>query len=97
MVKLKKIDFSSSRVGDAGLIYFLEKTEQIYSISNIKANNNFISEKIEKLMLDLLVKNKHLIKFALSGNRLSICCLNRINKILNRNQKEKDDKEPNKL
>ena len=27
MVKLKKIDFSSSRVGDAGLIYFLEKTE----------------------------------------------------------------------
>ena len=48
-------------------------------------------------MLDLLVKNKHLIKFALSGNRLSICCLNRINKILNRNQKEKDDKEPNKL
>eukprot|EP00828_Plagiopyla_frontata_P015018 TRINITY_DN19544_c0_g1_i1.p2 TRINITY_DN19544_c0_g1~~TRINITY_DN19544_c0_g1_i1.p2 ORF type:complete len:136 (+),score=30.84 TRINITY_DN19544_c0_g1_i1:41-409(+) len=57
-------DFGSSRVGDAGLIYFLEKTEQIYSILNIKANNNFISEKIEKLMLDLLVKNKHLVKFA---------------------------------
>ena len=32
MVKLRKIDFGSSRVGDAGLIYFLEKTESIFSI-----------------------------------------------------------------
>ena len=54
IVKLRKIDFGSSRVGDAGLIYFLEKTENIYQILNIKASNNFISEKIEKLMIDLL-------------------------------------------
>ena len=48
-------------------------------------------------MLDLLQKNKHLIKFSLGGNRLSICCLNRVKKILDRNLKEKEDKEPNKL
>ena len=63
----------------------------------IKATDNFISEKIEKIIIDLLEKNKSLIEFPLTGNRLSVCCLNRIKKILLRNVHELENREPNKL
>lgn len=38
-----------------------------------------------------------MIQLSLKGNRLSVCCLNRIRKILLRNTKNLEDKEPNKL
>ena len=64
---------------------------------SIRATDNYISEKIEKILLEVLEKNKSLIEFNVSGNRLSLCCLNRIQKILQRNQKALEEKEPNKI
>jgi len=44
-----------------------------------------------------LERNGSLIHLGLKGNRLSVCCLNRIQKILLRNRKDLEEKEPNKL
>jgi len=44
-----------------------------------------------------LERNRAVISLGLKGNRLSVCCLNRIRKILLRNTKNLEDKEPNKL
>jgi len=63
----------------------------------IRALDNFISEKIEKILLEILDKNKTLVDFSVNGNRLSLCCLNKIKKILQRNNKEYEEKEPNKI
>lgn len=54
---------------------------------SIRANDNYISEKIEKILLEVLDKNKSLMEFAVNGNRLSLCCINRIIKIMARNRK----------
>ena len=67
------------------------------NLKTIKANDNFISEKIEKILIDILERNTSLISLSLKGNRLSVCCLNRIRKILLRNTKNLEDREPNKL
>ncbi len=47
-MNLKKIDIQSSRVSDNGIIYFLEKTKDFEPLTHIKANDNYISERIEK-------------------------------------------------
>ena len=49
---LQLIDVSSSRIGDQGLLYFMEKIENIDNIKYIKCNDNFLSEKVEKILLD---------------------------------------------
>jgi hypothetical protein len=106
---LQKIDFSSSRIADAGfffffryfilicfliifyaiflflslgILHFLEKLEFFENIRSIKSTDNFISEKIEKILLEILEKNKSLTEFAVNVNRLSLCFLNRVKKIL---------------
>lgn len=96
-VTLKKLDVSSSRISDSGILHFLERIDYFENIRSIKVTDNFISEKIEKILLEILEKNKTLIEFAVQGNRLSLCCLNRIKKILQRNNKELEEREPNKI
>ena len=64
---------------------------------SLRLVDNFISEKIEKLLIEILEKNKTLIEFNVTGNRLSLCCLNRVKKIMQRNNIELEEKEPNKI
>ena len=66
-------------------------------LTAIIANDNYISEKVEKQIIELLDKNKQICYFEVNGNRLSLACLNRIRKILARNIKEQEEKEPNKI
>lgn len=94
---LTKLDVSSSRISDPGILHFLEKVDIFENLKSIRATDNFISEKIEKILLEILEKNKTLVEFSLNGNRLSLCCMNRIKKILLRNNKELEEKEPNKI
>lgn len=96
-VSLQKLDISSSRISDSGILHLLERIDYFENIRSIKVTDNFISEKIEKILLEILDKNKSLIEFGVQGNRLSLCCLNRIKKILQRNNKELEEKEPNKI
>ncbi|EGR31503.1 hypothetical protein IMG5_107210 [Ichthyophthirius multifiliis] len=97
VIKLQKIDFSSSRVADAGILYFLDRIDYFENMRCIKCQDNFISEKVEKVLLEILIKNKTLIEFGINGNRLSLSFLNKVKKILQRNIIELEEKEPNKI
>lgn len=95
--KLKKFDFSSCRLNDAGLIYIVNALERNKHISQIRLCDNFFSEQIEAMMLETLNKNTTLTEIGLQGNRFSHSCLAKIKKIANRNVKMIEEQEPNKL
>ena len=63
----------------------------------MKFADNFISEKNEKILLDLVKCNNSLMVFDLAGNRISMSILNRIKKKMNENEKRNGFKEPNRL
>jgi len=95
--KLTKMDFSSCRIGDEGILHFLQSLNEYDGLTSLRVGDNFISEKIEKVVVEMLEVNKNLTEFAIHGNRISLSCLSRIRKILARNQKEANEREPNKL
>ena len=53
----------------------------------LKANDNYISEKYEKIYAELLDKNHVLISLSLQGNRLSLGGLKAVKKPIDRNLK----------
>ena len=59
--------------------------------------DNFISEEIEKEIVEILGHNHSIVNFVLRGNRISKACLRKVKLISNRNRKKEEDKEPNKL
>lgn len=95
--RLKKFDFSASRLNDAGLIYLINSLQNNKHISSIKLADNFFSENVEAILLETLNKNTTLTEIALQGNRFSHSCLQKIKKITNRNLKMIEEQEPNKL
>ena len=95
--KLKRFDFSSCRLNDAGLIFIINALERNKKISQIKLADNFFSEQVEAIMLETLNKNTILVDIGLLGNRFSHSCLAKIKKIANRNVKMIEEQEPNKL
>ena len=95
--KLKKFDFSSCRLNDAGLFYLINALQNNKNISNIRLTDNFFSENMEAVLLETLNKNISLTEIALSGNRFSHSCLQKIKKITQRNLKMIEEQEPNKL
>jgi len=95
--KLKKFDFSSCRLNDAGLLYVINALQNNKLISHIKLADNFFSESIEAIMLEILNKNTTLIDACLTGNRFSHSCLSKIKKVTSRNIKMIEEQEPNKL
>jgi Ran GTPase-activating protein (RanGAP) involved in mRNA processing and transport len=95
--RITKLDFSSSRIGDEGILFFLQELQDYTNLQSVKLTDNFISEKIEKILVELLDENKNLIEFSLQGNRISLSCLSKIKKVLKRNLKMVEDREPNRL
>jgi len=95
--KLKKFDFSSCRLNDAGLIFIINALGCNKRISQIRLCDNFFSEQIEAIMLETLNKNTTLTEIGLQGNRFSHSCLAKIKKIATRNVKMIEEQEPNKL
>ena len=85
--KLRKFDFSSCRLNDAGLIYLINALQANKNINNVKLTDNFFSENVEAILLETLNKNTTLIDIALNGNRFSHSCLTKIKKITQRNMK----------
>lgn len=97
-ISLVSIDISTSRISDTGFLYLLEVlSTSKNSIQKIKIEDNFISDKVEKFLVGLLQKMKKLHSLKLSGNRLSLGCLTRIESFLNKNIKDEVLKEPKKL
>ena len=95
--RLSVLDFSSCRIGDEGILYFLKTLGEYQNLTHLRMNDNFISEKIEKVLVEILELNKNILEFNVHGNRISLSCLSRIRKILNRNLKDAEEKEPNRL
>jgi len=95
--RLKKFDFSSCRLNDAGLIFLINALQNNKNICSIRLTDNFFSENVEAVLLETLNKNISLTEIALGGNRFSHSCLQKIKKITQRNLKMIEEQEPNKL
>ncbi len=95
--KLKKFDFSSCRLNDTGLLYLINALQATKMISSVRLQDNFFSENVEALLLEILNKNTTLTEIGLSGNRFSHSCLAKVKKIAQRNVKMLEEQEPNKL
>ena len=61
---LKKFDFSSCRLNDAGLLYLINALANNTKISHIKLIDNFFSENIEPILLQTLNKNTALVEIS---------------------------------
>jgi Ran GTPase-activating protein (RanGAP) involved in mRNA processing and transport len=95
--RLKKFDFSACRLNDVGLIYLINALQNNKVVFSIKLNDNFFSENVEAILLETLNKNTTLTEIAMTGNRFSHSCLQKIKKITQRNIKMIEEHEPNKL
>jgi hypothetical protein len=95
--KLNYFDFSSSKIYDQGLIYILSELAKNSKISKVKLRDNYFSHEIDYVVIDFVEKNTNLTLLDLNKNRFSFQCLQKLQKIIERNSKIKNDKEPNKL
>jgi Ran GTPase-activating protein (RanGAP) involved in mRNA processing and transport len=95
--EIETFDFSSSKIYDQGLIYLMNKLQDNKKIKKIKLRDNYFSHEIDYVIMDFLDKNKTLTKLDLTKNRFSLQCLQKINRIIDRNIKAKNEKEPNEL
>lgn len=95
--KLQHLDMSSCRIGDEGIIQFFAAIISNKFLKGVDFRDNFVSESAEIALLEYLEANNCLQKVQLAGNRLSHSCLKKIKKICERNRKEFEDAEPNRL
>ena len=94
---LHSFDFSSCKIYDQGLIYLLNGLINNNKISWINLRDNYFSHEIDFVILDFLEKNTNLTHIDLTKNRFSFQCLQKVNKIIQRNRNIQNNKEPNKL
>lgn len=95
--KLQTLDMSSCRIGDDGIVQFFAAITGNKFLKGVDFRDNFVSERAELSLLEYLDANSSLQKVQLAGNRLSHSCLKKIKKICERNRKEFEDAEPNRL
>lgn len=94
---MEKLDFSGCKVSDKGFMHIVENLQFLTELKYLKVADNYISEKYEKIYIDLLHKNLSLINLGLGGNRLSLSGLKGIKRIIDRNLKSFEEREPKKM
>lgn len=94
---LERLDFSGCKVSDKGFMHLVENINSMPELRQLRASDNYVSEKYEKIYVDLLQKNYTLIGLALGGNRLSLSGLKGIRKVVERNLKAFEEREPKKM
>lgn len=94
---LTAFDFSSCKIYDQGLIYLLNELAKNDKITWINLRENFFSHEIDFVILNFLEKNTKLTHLDLKKNRFSFQCLQKVDRIIKRNRKIQNDKEPNRL
>jgi chromosome segregation ATPase len=90
-------DFSSCKIYDQGLIYLLNELTKNEKITWVNLRENFFSHEIDFVILNFLEKNTKITHFDLKKNRFSFQCLQKVDKIIKRNKKIQNNKEPNRL
>lgn len=68
-------------------MHLVESLNWLAELRHLRASDNYVSEKYEKIYVDLLQKNHTLISLVLTGNRLSLSGLKGIRKVIDRNLK----------
>ena len=94
---LTAFDFSACKIYDQGLIYLLNELQNNDKITWINLKDNYFSHEIDFVILNFLEKNTNLTYLDLTKNRFSFQCLQKVNKIIQRNRKIQNNKEPNRL
>ena len=94
---LTNFDFSACKIYDQGLIYLLNGLINNEKINWINLRDNYFSHEIDFVILKFLEKNTYLTHIDLTKNRFSFQCLQKVNRIINRNRNIQNNKEPNKL
>lgn len=84
---IEKLDFSGCKISDKGFMHMVESLNWLPELRHLRAADNYISEKYEKIYVDLMQKNHTLISLVLTGNRLSLSGLKGIRKVIDRNLK----------
>jgi Leucine-rich repeat (LRR) protein len=65
----------------------IENLNNLPELRYLRVSDNYISEKYEKIYVEILHKNYSIISLVLNGNRLSLSGLRGIKKIIDRNLK----------
>ena len=78
-------------------MHIVENVNNFPVLRYLKVSDNYISEKYEKIYAEQLHKNTNLISLNLHGNRLSLSGLKTIKKIIDKNLKEYEEREPKKM
>jgi hypothetical protein len=65
----------------------IENLNNLPELRYLRVSENYISEKYEKIYVEILHKNYNIISLVLNGNRLSLSGLRGIKKIIDRNLK----------
>lgn len=94
---LERLDFSGCKVSDRGFMHLVENLNSMAELRHLRAADNYISEKYEKIYVDLLQKNYSLIGLVLGGNRLSLSGLKGLRRVVERNLKAFEEREPKKM
>ena len=94
---MERLDISGCKISDRGFLHLLENINNFPSLRYLRVAENYISEKYEKIYAELLQKNVTLIVLNLHGNRLSLSGLKAIKKIIDKNMKEFEEREPKKM
>lgn len=84
-------------MSDKGFMHLVESLVYLPELRYLRASDNYVSEKYEKIYVELLQKNHTLISLALAGNRLSLSGLKGIRKVVERNLKAFEEREPKKM
>lgn len=93
---LTSFDFSSCKIYDQGLVYLLNELQNNQKIRWINLKGNYFSNEIDFVILKFLEKNNYVTHFDVKKNRFSFQCMQKIKRIIQRNNKLLKDKEPNK-
>lgn len=94
---LERLDLSGCKVSDRGFMHLVENVSHLTELKYLRVADNYISEKYEKIYAEILLKNHKLIMLNLQGNRLSLSGLKAIKKIIDKNLKEYEEREPKKM
>lgn len=63
-------------------MHLVESLNWLPELRHLRASDNYVSEKYEKIYVDLLQKNHTLISLALGGNRLSLSGLKGVRRVI---------------
>eukprot|EP00742_Colponemidia_sp_Colp-10_P006391 GILJ01006849.1.p1 GENE.GILJ01006849.1~~GILJ01006849.1.p1 ORF type:complete len:661 (+),score=111.21 GILJ01006849.1:98-2080(+) len=96
-VPVSVLTLAACRIKDDGALALFDACRHSRYLRTLKLSNNFLSERLDSVVLNLLSQNSSLIDLNLSGTRISHVILSKIRKLCRRNAAELDRQEAKRL